>query len=77
MVVFPPPMPAPERHHYDAPLPGKPPLFIMLDGTRRRRKCSAKSRLDALPMISVDLSRVSAYRLREAHAKAIVPLKSP
>ena len=24
--------------------------------------------LDALPVISVDLSRVSAYRLREAHA---------
>ena len=24
--------------------------------------------LDALPIISVDLSRVSAYRLREAHA---------
>jgi len=25
--------------------------------------------LDALPIISVDLSRVSAYRLREAHAE--------
>ena len=25
--------------------------------------------LDALPMISVDLSRISAYHLREAHAE--------
>lgn len=42
----------------------------MLDGTRpKREKCSAKARLDALPMISVDLSRISAYHLREAHAE--------
>ena len=46
-------------------------LFIMLDGTwPEARKMFRKSPwLDALPMISVDLSRVSAYRLREAHAE--------
>jgi DTW domain-containing protein YfiP len=42
----------------------------MLDGTwTEARKMFRKSPyLDALPVISVDLSRVSAYRLREAHA---------
>lgn len=53
------------------PAGGKPPLFIMLDGTwTEARKMFRKSPyLDALPVISVDLSRVSAYRLREAHAE--------
>jgi DTW domain-containing protein YfiP len=53
-----------------APPSGKPPLFIMLDGTwTEARKMFRKSPyLDALPMISVDLSRISAYHLREAHA---------
>jgi len=43
----------------------------MLDGTwTEARKMFRKSPyLDALPVISVDLSRVSAYRLREAHAE--------
>ena len=47
-----------------------PPLFIMLDGTwTEARKMFRKSPyLDALPIISVDLSRISAYHLREAHA---------
>lgn len=42
----------------------------MLDGTwTEARKMFRKSPyLDALPVISVDLSRVSAYGLREAHA---------
>ena len=52
------------------PLSGKPPLFIMLDGTwTEARKMFRKSPwLDALPVISVDLSISSAYRLRVAHA---------
>ncbi|MNN79783.1 DTW domain protein [compost metagenome] len=43
----------------------------MLDGTwAEARKMFRKSPyLDALPVISVDLSRVSAYHLREAHAE--------
>ena len=43
----------------------------MLDGTwTEARKMFRKSPyLDALPVISVDLSRVSTYRLREAHAE--------
>lgn len=51
------------------PLSGKPPLFIMLDGTwTEARKMFRKSPwLDALPVISVDLSISSAYRLRVAH----------
>ncbi|NIY48947.1 tRNA-uridine aminocarboxypropyltransferase [Cedecea colo] len=50
------------------PLSGKPPLFIMLDGTwTEARKMFRKSPwLDALPVISVDLSIASAYRLRVA-----------
>ena len=71
MVVFPASYASAGRRVLDAPLPGKPPLFIMLDGTwPEARKMFRKSPwLDALPMISVDLSRVSAYRLREAHAE--------
>lgn len=51
------------------PLSGKPPLFIMLDGTwTEARKMFRKSPwLDALPVISVDLSISSAYRLRVAN----------
>lgn len=51
------------------PLTGKPPLFIMLDGTwTEARKMFRKSPwLDALPVISVDLSISSAYRLRVAN----------
>lgn len=70
MVVFPASYAGSERQVLSAPAAGKPPLFIMLDGTwTEARKMFRKSPyLDALPVISVDLSRVSAYRLREAHA---------
>ena len=48
----------------------KPPLFIMLDGTwPEARKMFRKSPwLDAFPVISVNLERLSGYGLREAHA---------
>lgn len=71
MVVFPASYAGSERPVLSAPPAGKPPLFIMLDGTwTEARKMFRKSPyLDALPVISVDLSRVSAYRLREAHAE--------
>lgn len=70
MVVFPAAYAGADRQVLSAPPSGKPPLFIMLDGTwTEARKMFRKSPyLDALPIISVDLSRVSAYRLREAHA---------
>jgi DTW domain-containing protein YfiP len=70
MVVFPASYAGTDRQVLSAPPSGKPPLFIMLDGTwTEARKMFRKSPyLDALPVISVDLSRVSAYRLREAHA---------
>ncbi len=70
MVVFPASYAGPERQVLSAPPSGKPPLFIMLDGTwTEARKMFRKSPyLDALPIISVDLSRISAYYLREAHA---------
>lgn len=70
MVVFPASYAGPERQVLSAPPSGKPPLFIMLDGTwTEARKMFRKSPyLDALPIISVDLSRISAYHLREAHA---------
>lgn len=71
MVVFPASYAGNEREVLAAPASGKPPLFIMLDGTwTEARKMFRKSPyLDALPVISVDLSRVSAYRLREVHAE--------
>ncbi|WP_029593641.1 tRNA-uridine aminocarboxypropyltransferase [Franconibacter pulveris] len=72
MVVFPASYADAGREVLTAPPAGsKPPLFIMLDGTwTEARKMFRKSPyLDALPVISVDLSRVSAYRLREAHAE--------
>lgn len=51
------------------PLTNKPPLFIMPDGTwSEARKMFRKSPwLDALPIISVDLSISSAYCLRVAN----------
>lgn len=70
MVVFPASYADPQREVLSAPpSSGKPPLFIMLDGTwTEARKMFRKSPyLDALPVISVDLSKTSAYRLREAH----------
>lgn len=69
MVVFPASYADASRELITAPpAGGKPPLFIMLDGTwTEARKMFRKSPyLDNLPVISVDLSRVSAYRLREA-----------
>lgn len=72
MVVFPASYANGEREVLAMPpVTGKPPLFIMLDGTwTEARKMFRKSPyLDALPVISVDLSITSAYRLREAHAE--------
>ena len=71
MVVFPAAYAGSERQVITAPPSGKPPLFIMLDGTwTEARKMFRKSPyLDELPVISVDLSRVSAYRLREAQVE--------
>lgn len=71
LVVFPASYAGAERQVVSAPPTGKPPLFVMLDGTwTEARKMFRKSPyLDNLPVISVDLSRVSAYHLREAHAE--------
>ncbi len=51
------------------PVTGKPPLFIMLDGTwTEARKMFRKSPwLDGLPVMSLQLTAPSAYTLREAH----------
>lgn len=72
MVVFPhsyadagrPVLTSPPRY-------GKPPLFIMLDGTwTEARKMFRKSPwLDALPVMSLTLTRPSNYQLREIHAE--------
>ncbi|WP_428943850.1 tRNA-uridine aminocarboxypropyltransferase [Pantoea sp. FN060301] len=53
------------------PRSGKPPLFIMLDGTwTEARKMFRKSPwLDALPVMSLTLTKPSNYQLREAHAE--------
>lgn len=72
MVVFPHTFVQPPRPVLTAPpATGKPPLFIMLDGTwAEARKMFRKSPyMDALPVISVDLSITSAYRLRESHGE--------
>ncbi|WPO97368.1 tRNA-uridine aminocarboxypropyltransferase [Buttiauxella sp. HR94] len=71
MVVFPAAYAGSEHQVITMPPSGKPPLFIMLDGTwTEARKMFRKSPyLDRLPVISVDLSRVSAYRLREAQVE--------
>ena len=71
MVVFPAAYAGSERQVIAVPPSDKPPLFIMLDGTwTEARKMFRKSPyLDGLPVISVDLSRVSAYRLREAQVE--------
>lgn len=71
VLVFPASYADAGREVLSAPASGKPPLFIMLDGTwTEARKMFRKSPyLDVLPVISVDLSRVSAYHLREAHAE--------
>lgn len=72
MVVFPASYAASPREVLTVPpSSGKPPLFIMLDGTwTEARKMFRKSPyLDALPVISVDLTMTSAYRLRAAHGE--------
>lgn len=71
MVVFPASYADEQREVIFTPPAGKPPLFIMLDGTwPEARKMFRKSPyLDNRPVISVDLSRLSAYRLREAQAE--------
>lgn len=53
------------------PATGKPPLFIMLDGTwTEARKMFRKSPwLDALPVMSVNVTTPSRYTLREAHGE--------
>lgn len=53
------------------PLTGKPPLFIMLDGTwSEARKMFRKSPwLDGFPVMSLALTTPSRYTLREAHAE--------
>lgn len=70
MVVFPASYADSSREVLTAPpTSGKPPLFIMLDGTwTEARKMFRKSPyLDTLPVISVDLTITSTYRLRAAH----------
>ncbi|EAR7276682.1 tRNA-uridine aminocarboxypropyltransferase [Salmonella enterica] len=71
IVVFPASYAGEAREVISTPPAGKPPLFIMLNGTwPEARKMFRKSPyLDHLPVISVDLSRLSAYRLREIHAE--------
>ncbi len=72
MVVFPGSYADAGRTLVNAPpLGGKPPLFIMLDGTwSEARKMFRKSPwLDPLPVMSLALTRPSNYQLREAHAE--------
>ncbi|WNN43452.1 MULTISPECIES: tRNA-uridine aminocarboxypropyltransferase [Winslowiella] len=70
MVVFPESYADAGRPILNAPpLTGKPPLFIMLDGTwTEARKMFRKSPwLDRLPVMSLTLTTPSNYTLREAH----------
>ncbi len=70
MVVFPESYADPGRPVLNTPPQnGKPPLFIMLDGTwTEARKMFRKSPwLDALPVMSLTLTTASNYTLREAH----------
>jgi DTW domain-containing protein len=72
MVVFPASYADPGREVLTAPpLSGKPPLFIMLDGTwTEARKMFRKSPwLDALPVMSLNVTTPSRYTLREAHGE--------
>ncbi|MGM3175634.1 tRNA-uridine aminocarboxypropyltransferase [Dickeya lacustris] len=59
--------PGREVHHH-LPAGGKPPLFVMLDGTwPEARKMFRKSPyLDALPILSLSVEALSCYQLREA-----------
>ena len=71
MVVFPASYAGSERQVLSAPPAGKPPLFIMLDGTwTEARKMFRKSPwLDALPVMSLNVTAPSRYTLREAHGE--------
>jgi DTW domain-containing protein YfiP len=69
MVVFPASYAGDNRQVLSAPPSGKPPLFIMLDGTwTEARKMFRKSPYLTRAISSIDFCLVSAYRLREAHA---------
>ncbi len=71
VVVFPQSYASPQRPVLNTPpRSGKPPLFIMLDGTwTEARKMFRKSPwLDSFPLMSLTLTQPSAYQLREAHA---------
>ncbi|WP_241592970.1 tRNA-uridine aminocarboxypropyltransferase [Rosenbergiella epipactidis] len=73
MVVFPASYAQADRTLLDRPpLEGKPPLFILLDGTwSEARKMFRKSPwLANFPVISVDVLTPSQYTLREAHSDA-------
>ena len=68
MVVFPASYAGPERQVLSAPPSGKPPLFIMLDGTwTEARKMFRKSPyLNQFPVFSLNVDAASDYQLREA-----------
>lgn len=71
MVVFPGAYADADRQVLTTPpIGGKPPLFIMLDGTwTEARKMFRKSPwLDSFPVMSLDVATPSRYTLREAHA---------
>lgn len=72
VVVFPASYADPGREVLTAPpVSGKPPLFIMLDGTwSEARKMFRKSPwLDHFPVMSLSVSTPSRYTLREAHGE--------
>jgi DTW domain-containing protein YfiP len=72
LVVFPASYTDADREVLSSPpITGKPPLFIMLDGTwTEARKMFRKSPwLDAFPVMSLDVSTPSRYTLREAHGE--------
>lgn len=70
-VVFPARYTSPERVNHELPKidSGRPPLFIMLDGTwPEARKMFRKSPyLDHLPLFSVDMAQAAGYLLRESY----------
>lgn len=72
LVVFPQSYAEPGRQVINTPpTSGKPPLFIMLDGTwSEARKMFRKSPwLDNLPLMSLTLTTPSNYQLRQIHAE--------
>jgi DTW domain-containing protein len=72
LVVFPASYADPGRAVLtEPPTTGKPPLFIMLDGTwTEARKMFRKSPwLDGFPVMSLNVTTPSRYTLREAHGE--------